>query len=1548
MPNTARDKILEKYGVGKTSLSDQSSGSTTSRSGDTARNKLLQKYLIQGPPEPTGEQLAAAKKKEEDRKRALENNFSLNLKSDTGTSASTKENLVTGITPGKQETISQAPEKTLLQKTVDFFKSPFVRSDEAQVARDQVVYSVTKKLKDQYPDQDIDVSYVDKNLDDITKEMGIRQVPTTKESIEMAFTLAVGAGLVSAPVKTVTTIMKFIAVDKGVREAVNLAASVAKNEDYEFGAVKNYSDILPETANQYTKDYVDILGFLGSAKLTGVASDVAPKVMEALTKKLVTDFKLPSTVKIEADKVKDIFQTGEKISPEELKLVQDLGLDAAGYKKAVADGLEIDVPAEVIIRQVDRPYWSKLKNIIKAEPTDIIVKQETVGDQKTPQQTVPKLPEGKTKTTEAVPVGEPITTKTSGRTAPKQITEFTSAPINFDLLVRMNEFTPQENLAFGRKVIDTVNKNLGTEIEDPEGKVLPEGAVIKNIQSADGRPAQINQAGKVEIFLPNLMDDIGRLATGQKILAHEGIDAKVFEKLPEESFDDLATRYIQEVILHERGHQKSLSLTDAVMTQKLQKNVATARSGGKNEDIIKAQTELDKHFEKLEHKANEYVKNNREELLKEMFPKIKIRPQKTPTGTEKKLLNIPGQKKASVTGTESELLKKKLRLEESAARKGFEAGQKETKSRYDSLVEKIRDRNISLEEKRAELTKYASEFLPIRARGKRLKGIANLKTNSEKAFNKQLELIKKEANLSERKAAIREIQKELRATKVKVKNRFPNAKFSYDAQKELNRIRANVGGDYNLAQLKMVELISEFQTKNPDENLPEDILHETQMLRMVGVKDMTAKELRWTLDQIKSIKETGRTKMEIDRFNRDSEIDLSREKIIEVVTGGQELPSEKKSFKNTELAKSKKAELFEGLKDFATTKQFGLEDILDSLSYFDKGSKPFESYLSKYVHNQVTNSLKAQNDGEAISIARVHDSMKDIYGLKKNRDIMQLLEDLTTPVDLGYVKHADGKARKLIISRDQAIKKWMELQDETLKGSFEIGLNWNDAVIKKMESIMTKEDVDFAKWQLDFYREYYQGVNEIFVKDYGVDLPFNENYSPIARDVDVIVPENVLLAKEIGKYASAKNASLQNRVRNNIELKPVGSIETVIRHIAKMEHYKAWSETMYNFRRIFGDKDVRQSIIDFHGQRYLKVVDNFLNDFARDGVAREKIVAWVDKLRANTTRALLGLNKNVGLKQLVGVLNYGIELPVTDFFVGLQDFWRAPVAKAKFLYENSEILRERFGEGFERDIKFAIQRNIGRQIANTRNASELMFIFIRNADKLTVYHGAWAAYRSKFNELRREGTYTKEEIRREAIRYAENITNRIQETSQIDTLSEIQRGGSWAKLWTMFQSQPNKYYRVIVNAGRNIRAGRGSKTENVKRILWAWFIVPFIYNLIAERFVDEQYRSSKGQLAMKTAMGPLSYPLITGQMVQSIYGWTTGEPFKYQPSAVFAFMDDIQNGITKLKKEDIAVGTTYMIDAISKLTGVPSTVLTRPLRKKIKETPKKSGVSASF
>lgn len=262
--------------------------------------------------------------------------------------------------------------QTIWQKIYNFVKDKTPLGE--YIKDEEVKQSLVRQVANNYG---LDEGYVNKNFNDISREIaskaGIPTYPTNKKFVEDLISVPVTLGTFVAPVKTAIGLATFAGVDTAVKEALNLADSISKKKEYKYGEVKNFSDLLPNDANSFTRDMVDLLSFVGEAVLTHKVykggKELLPEIKQKLTKDIITTYNLPKDVYIDGAKVKDIFQTGTKISPEETELITKLGLDAQQYRDAVKNGITIKVPAEKITTITDKPYWAKIKEAIKLEPT---------------------------------------------------------------------------------------------------------------------------------------------------------------------------------------------------------------------------------------------------------------------------------------------------------------------------------------------------------------------------------------------------------------------------------------------------------------------------------------------------------------------------------------------------------------------------------------------------------------------------------------------------------------------------------------------------------------------------------------------------------------------------------------------------------------------------------------------------------------------------------------------------------------------------------------------------------------------------------------------------------------------------------------------------------------------------------------------------------------------------------------------------------------------------------------------------------------------------
>lgn len=201
-----------------------------------------------------------------------------------------------------------------------------------------------------------------------TKALGMRDNPTTTELLTGLMMLPIVSSVVAAPVAGLIGLGAFTAL--------------AEAEHYFFGdtVANKISDALG--VNSGTRDVLGLIELFAQGKMLHSINVKAPAIAEKFTKNIITEYRPGTKIEIPAEKIADIYQTGTKISQEELQAWKKLGLSGNDLKTAVRNGVSIEIPPEKVVSIVDKPLWAKIKGLvnIKSEP---VVSRTSMGQRPT-------------------------------------------------------------------------------------------------------------------------------------------------------------------------------------------------------------------------------------------------------------------------------------------------------------------------------------------------------------------------------------------------------------------------------------------------------------------------------------------------------------------------------------------------------------------------------------------------------------------------------------------------------------------------------------------------------------------------------------------------------------------------------------------------------------------------------------------------------------------------------------------------------------------------------------------------------------------------------------------------------------------------------------------------------------------------------------------------------------------------------------------------------------------------------------------------------------
>lgn len=280
-----------------------------------------------------------------------------------------------GLMGGANASIQNARTSSLWSQIKSKVSDIFRESPEEASAKFENIAAIHAQTKIPLPE-------VYKRINELSRDpkiTGIRPgTLTNEEYTALVFTPLVAQAAIAAPLTTGLTIAGFTALDK----------------------VINLKNFLPSDASDTSKTAIELADFIAKGAGVGMAMKGAVKGASPFIEKYfqtkVNELKLPEKFQLTSEQIKDIFQTGTKTTAEQQSLLAGLGLSREAMKGALKEGLVVEVPAERIMRMVDKPGWAAFKKAFKIpEAAEVFSKDPLLQQLKTQRSTSQTVvPEG--------------------------------------------------------------------------------------------------------------------------------------------------------------------------------------------------------------------------------------------------------------------------------------------------------------------------------------------------------------------------------------------------------------------------------------------------------------------------------------------------------------------------------------------------------------------------------------------------------------------------------------------------------------------------------------------------------------------------------------------------------------------------------------------------------------------------------------------------------------------------------------------------------------------------------------------------------------------------------------------------------------------------------------------------------------------------------------------------------------------------------------------------------------------------------------------------
>lgn len=869
----------------------------------------------------------------------------------------------------------------------------------------------------------------------------------------------------------------------------------------------------------------------------------------------------------------------------------------------------------------------------------------------------------------------------------------------------------------------------------------------------------------------------------------------------------------------------------------------------------------------------------------------------------KSMLDLEGEK--ALTGKQVTTIALQKQLE--GFKQGAKAGREITIEQLKEAKDNLREFLASTEMNPTERGRFISR-----------KEIDEIKTPEQ--MQRRIPKIEQRVNeiVNERKAKETKgkIQSLLQGTKTKTEAGKPIGKYTPEIQAILDRAREITKMTREDARAAvMVNLEALGQNEAPDAARLENRLLET----MAGLNKRNPAELGQILDTLDAIASAGRASKILQELDRREKQEANKLNGLVALTGGKPFDLTQKESSLKKFDKSWRV-LGRSLNSSWGT-------LMDQLDQYSKDTKQEGGF-----HFKTFDTIKLEIEERFSVVELVKDLAargQEIFELKNEYQFAkQMYKDMAETKSAVFT-HSNGVPKLVELSTSQMRKRWMEFQDPTLRDTIvhPEGNAYTQEILDWIESNLSQKDKDFALAQLEFYRNYYAIVNETYRRQFGVNLPFNEFYSPIRREVEKDIIHDNPLKQEADVYMGFTPQGFKSRTANRYPLEAQSDWEVFNRHVVQMEHYRHWADMVRDMNAYFSDGEVKGAIERQFGSEMNRLIASHIKMFKTRG--RRNVASWekfVDMMRTGKIIESLGGKPAQIPKQFTGMFGFAEFVSPTEFVSGLADFARNAPQAIKTLSQSKliQLMDGNITQEFAGLLTSESAQNFVNK-PDIKAAIRFYMSFLRYGAKAANMVGGWPVYRKALAE-----TGSPEA----AMDAFEAAIVKTQPTSLLSSLSEWQTGNAFQRMATMFMSSQNKYYQRYAGVIRNAIRGRATPQQLAKVIAIHQFILPMIFQFVADGFKwddEEQLRAA--------VTGPVNGIFIAGDVYEAVVRVLLNEGLEFNleryqtKNNLLEPMDGIVKAVEALDigntdfEDVIDAVNKFMVYSVGPVTGLPTKLI---------------------
>jgi len=465
---------------------------------------------------------------------------------------------------------------------------------------------------------------------------------------------------------------------------------------------------------------------------------------------------------------------------------------------------------------------------------------------------------------------------------------------------------------------------------------------------------------------------------------------------------------------------------------------------------------------------------------------------------------------------------------------------------------------------------------------------------------------------------------------------------------------------------------------------------------------------------------------------------------------------------------------------------------------------------------------------------------------------------------------------------------WSDLDSRDWLRQWNLGEDFQDAV----EAWLSPEAREIRRWLAERYDAQYDEINSVYRRLHGVNMPRVANYAPrlVEHGTATATPDPLNPGQVEGRGVFA---GFTKRRRPNIASMPIqtDALSAYWMNQRVVGHWRAWAETMREFRAVFSSPDTAPTIKAAAGEKSASFLNQWMQLLEqggnRDAFAVGTLRRWMS---ANADNALVG-KIGVLFKQLPAAYGSAAEIGWGEW---LRSVARIATGTASTtlgkIYESEVMQQRRWGdlpETFQAASgrgahPFArLLRRVGVEPFAIDQAQNWLRERIGWTDAFFTTLSAAAAYDAHFREAKALG----QSDAQAANTATERTSITVARTAQPDSIvnkSLYENGlGLWGRMAFAFQSVNRQALFMTVAAFRaagvkDARAWRMAITHWVITGLVTQTMGSLIRDLTTDNEPENEAIWTAGDYARAMLFGPLTGALFFGPMVDAIGGLAGG------------------------------------------------------------------------